>query len=54
MIIGTPNSSSSILGSGVITLLPLKSTLFPIRLFLILPSLPFNLCRIAFKGLPDL
>ena len=54
IFIGTPNSSNSILGSGVITLRAEKSTRFPIRLFLIRPSLPFNLCLIDFKGRPDL
>ena len=53
ILMGTPSWSNSKLGSGVITLLAEKSTLLPIRLLRIRPSLPFNLWRIAFKGLPE-
>lgn len=50
---GTPTWSKAIPGSGVITDLAEKSTLFPIRFPLSLPSLPFSLSLIAFNALPD-
>ena len=43
ILIGTPTSSTSKLGSGDITVLALKSTLFPIKFPLIIPSFPFIL-----------
>ena len=40
-------------GSGLITVLAQKLTLFPERLLLNLPSLPFNRCERVFSGLPE-
>merc|ERR1740123_2284143 len=52
MLLGTPTWSILRLGSGVMTVLALKSTLLPIKFPLILPSLPFSLALTAFRGLP--
>jgi hypothetical protein len=51
---GIPTSEIAIFGSGEITVLLEKSTLFPDKEPLNLPSLPFNLCVNVFNGLPDL
>lgn len=51
---GMPSSSIPMLGSPVITVRAEKSTLFPIKLPRILPSLPFNLWLIDLMGRPDL
>ena len=42
ILIGIPTEFNSILGSGVITVLPEKSTLFPPKLPLNLPFFPFK------------
>lgn len=52
MDLGTPNSSIAILGSGETTVLAEKSTLFPIKFFLNLPSLPLSLSLKDLIGLP--
>lgn len=49
---GTPNWSSSRLGSGVMTVHAEKSTLLPIRLPLSRPSLPLSLDLIDLIFLP--
>ena len=51
---GTPNSSKSIFGSAVITVLAEKLTLLPIRFDLTRPVLPFILSDIDLIGLFDL
>ena len=51
---GTPIWSTSKFGSGDITLLALKSTLFPIKFPLIRPSFPFSLLVNVFIGIPFL
>lgn len=43
-----------IFGSGVITVRAEKSTLFPIKFPLILPSFALSLLQIDLMGLPDL
>src|SRR3989344_513020 len=53
IILGTPTSLISIIGSGLITVLAQKLVLFPARLCLILPSLLFILSVIVFKGCPE-
>lgn len=53
MLHGTPSSSMLIVGSGVITVRAEKSTRFPIRLPLILPSFAFSLLQIDLIGRPD-
>ena len=50
---GTPTSERSRLGSGEITVLLEKSTLFPEREPRNLPSFPFSLCVSVFRGLPE-
>ena len=50
--IGTPNSFIDNVGSGVITVLPEKSVLLPIKFALILPCFPFNLSEIDFNAFP--
>ena len=52
--LGTPNSSKAKLGSGETTVLAEKSTRFPIRFFLNLPSLPLRRSLIDLIGYPDL
>lgn len=52
ILIGTPTSSISIDGSGVITVLALKLTRLPVKLPLTLPSLPFHLSWTPFKWRP--
>ena len=47
---GIPISFSLRVGSGDITVLELKFTLFPARLCLILPSLPLILSVIVLRG----
>lgn len=53
MLLGTPTSSKSRLGSPVMTVWAEKSTRLAIKLPRRHPSLPFNLARIAFTGQPD-
>jgi len=53
MLLGTPNSSMLIFGSGVITVRAEKSTRFPIKFPLTLPSFAFNLLQIDLIGLPE-
>lgn len=47
---GTPTSSMSIVGSAVITDLPLKFTRLPIRFPRTRPALPFMRWRNVFRG----
>ncbi len=49
---GTPTSLICIKGSGLITLLAEKFVLFPAKLCLICPSLPFILSLIVFNFCP--
>ena len=51
---GTPTSFMDSNGSGEMTVLAEKLTLFPERLDLKRPSFPFSLCTSVFSGLPDL
>jgi hypothetical protein len=50
---GTPTSDKSRFGSGEITVLLEKSTLFPDSEPLNLPSLPLSLCVNVLSGLPE-
>jgi hypothetical protein len=50
---GTPTSFMSKFGSGETTVRAEKSTLFPERLLLNLPSFPFSLCESVFNALPE-
>ena len=50
---GTPTSPMSRLGSGLITVRLEKSTLFPEREPLNLPSFPFSLWLRVFRGRPE-
>ena len=50
---GIPNCEIPIFASGVITLLALKSTRFPIKLPLTRPGFPTSLSLIDFNGLPE-
>ena len=52
IVLGTPTWSILRLESGVITVRAEKSTLLPIRLPRIRPSLLFNLCLTDFSGRP--
>ncbi|MBA7480247.1 hypothetical protein ES707_15696 [subsurface metagenome] len=54
MCMGTPTSLMSRFGSGEITVLAEKSTLFPERLPLNRPSFPFSLWARLLRVLPDL
>ena len=54
IFIGTPTSSMDILGSGVMTERAEKSTLFPMRLPLIRPSLDLRRSVTERRGLPVL
>jgi hypothetical protein len=51
---GIPTSEIAIFGSGEITVLLEKSTLFPDKEPLNRPSVPLTLCVNVFQGLPDL
>src|SRR3989344_9590338 len=53
IILGTPTSLISIIGSGLITVLAQKFVLLPAKLCLILPSLLFILSVNVFKGCPE-
>ena len=53
MLLGTPTCVMANMGSGVITVLPEKSTRFPIKLPRIRPSLPLRRCLTDFRGRPD-